>query len=128
MSRRWHIAPGIAALAIFTAAACSSGASGSTGGTANSGGTSTTPIASSPAVAKAKDEATACLHGTGLGGLLTSSGRSALVDCLKSIVPPAQQEAFKNCVTSAATSDQVWTSDGRSKFLNTSLPNCLNAA
>jgi hypothetical protein len=60
--------------------------------------------------------------------MLSSSGRSELVNCLKGLVPPDKQQAFKNCVTSAAVSDQVWTSDGRSKFTNTSVPNCVNAA
>lgn len=110
----------IAAAAIAAIVGC-----GST--TTTGGGTgTTTPIASSSAVAKAKEQATACINKTGVSGLLSSSGRTELVNCLKGIVPPAQQEAFKNCMTSAATSDKVWTSDGRTKFINTSVPACLD--
>jgi hypothetical protein len=60
-------------------------------------------------------------------GLHTELGRSALVNCVKNVVPPQKRQAFKDCITSAATSDQIWTSAGRSKFMDTSLPNCLNS-
>jgi hypothetical protein len=127
MSGKRHALAALATLGIIAVAGCSSGSSSST--SSNGGAASaSTPIASSSAVAKAKTEATACLQKTGTSGLLTSGGRSDLVNCLKSIVPPAEQQAFKNCLTSAAVSDQVWTSGGRSKFINTSLANCLNTA
>lgn len=123
MSGKWYVAPAAAALVIIAGAGA-----GCSSGNASSVASHATSLATSSAVAKAKDEATACLSKTGVTGLLSSSGRSELGNCLKSIVPPARQEAFKNCVTSAATSDKIWTSDGRSKFMNTSLPNCLNTA
>jgi hypothetical protein len=117
-----RVLPVIAAAAVAAIVGCSSSTTTSPGG----GTGTTTPIASSSAVAKAKEQATACISKTGVSGLLSSSGRTDLVNCLKAIVPPAQQEAFKNCMTSAATSDKVWTSDGRTKFINTSLPACLD--
>jgi hypothetical protein len=125
MSGKHYVAAVMAAVAVLicAVAGCSSTSSG-----ASSVASQASSLATSSAVAKAKNEATACLQKTGTSGLLTSSGRSQLIDCLKSIVPPAQQEAFKNCITSAATSDKIWTSDGRSKFMDTSLPNGVNAA
>jgi hypothetical protein len=121
MSGKWYVAPAAAALVIIAGAGCGSG-------TASSVASHATSLATSSAVAKAKDQATACLNKAGVTGLLSSSGRSELTNCLKSVVPPAQREAFKNCITSAAVSDRIWTSDGRSKFMNTSLPDCLNTA
>jgi len=115
----------IAAAAIAAIVGCSSSTTTSPSG----GGTgTTTPIASSSAVAKAKEQATACISKTGVSDLLSSSGRTKLVNCLTSIVPPEKQQAFKSCVTSAAVSDQIWTSDGRTKFINTSLVTCLDQA
>ena len=129
MPGKWHVPAAVAALGIIVVTGCSSSTSSSSSSSPNGGTTSaSTPIASSSAVAKAKQEATACLSKTGTSGLLTSSGRSELVNCLKNIVPPAEQQAFKSCITSAAVSDKVWTSDGRSKFTNTSVPNCVNTA
>ena len=109
--------------AIIAAAAIAGCGSGSTSSQAKG---TTTPIASSSAAAKAKEQATACISKTGVSGLVSSSGRTELVNCLKAIVPPAEQEAFKNCVTNAAVSDKVWTSAGRTKFTDTSVPNCVN--
>jgi high affinity sulfate transporter 1 len=126
MSGKWYVTPVVAAaLAAVAAAGCSSTASSSLSSAASNAASA---AATSSAVAKAKSQATACVQKTGTSALLTSSGRTELVNCLKTIVPPAQQEAFKNCITSAATSDKLWTSDGRSKFMNTSLSNCLNTA
>lgn len=113
-----------AALALIAAAGCSSSSSSEP----STGAASSAPIASSSAIANAKAEATACVQKTGANGLLTSSGRTELVDCLKGIVSPARQQAFKDCVTSAAVNDKVWTGDGRSKFINTSVPGCLDTA
>ena len=131
MPGKWHVPAAVAALVIIVATGCSSNSSSTTTSTStpNGGATSaSTPIASSSAVAKAKSEATACLQKTGVSGLLSSSGRSELVNCLATIVPPAERQAFKSCLTSAAVSDKVWTSDGRSTFVNTSVPNCVNTA
>jgi hypothetical protein len=111
-------------IAVVTACSSTSSSSSSPGG----GAASNTPVASTSAVAKAKADATACIQKTGTSGLLSSSGRSELANCLKNLVPPAEQQAFINCVTSAAVSDKVWTSDGRTKFTDTSVPNCLNTA
>jgi ABC-type phosphate transport system substrate-binding protein len=121
----------VATLGILVVAGCStsSSSSSSTSGSPAGGGASTsTPIASSAAVVKAKQQATACLQQTGTARLLSSAGRSQLVTCLEKIVPPAEREAFKNCMVSAGVSDQVWTKAGREKFTNTSLEACLNNA
>ena len=123
MSGKRFVPAAIATLGILAVTACSSSSSSSDGAAA-----STTPIASSSAVAKAKEQVTACVQKTGTSALLTSSGRTEFVNCLKSLVPPAKQQAFKDCVTSAAVNDQLWTSAGRSKFTNESLQTCLNAA
>jgi hypothetical protein len=124
MSRKQYVLTVIATLTLITVTACTSSSSSSPSG----GATSHTPIASSSATAKAKEQATACIQKTGTSGLLTSSGRSELADCLKNLVPPVDQQAFISCVTSAAVSDKVWTSDGRTKFTNTSVQNCVNTA
>ena len=124
MSGKLYILTAAATLALIAAAGCSSSSSSSP----TAGAASQRPIASSSAVAKAKQEATACIQKTGTSGLLTSSGRTELANCLEGLVPPAERQAFKNCITSAAVDDKVWTSDGRSKFTNTSVPNCLNSA
>ena len=117
----------VATLGILAVVGCSSSSSTS-GPPAGGSASASTPIASSSAVAKAKQQATACLQHTGTAGLLTSSGRSQLVTCVENIVPPAEREAFKNCMASAAVSDQVWTKAGREKFTGTSLEACLNTA
>ena len=120
----------VATLGILAVVGCSkSSSSGTTSGPPAGGSASAaTPIASSSAVAKAKQQATACLQQTGTARLLSSAGRSQLVTCLENIVSPAEREAFKNCMASAVVSDQVWTKAGREKFTSTSLDACLNSA
>jgi len=108
----------IAAPLTFAVAGCGSNG---TGGVASD-------LATSSAVAKAKAQVDTCVQKAGATSLLTSSGRTEFVDCMKSLVPPAKQEQFKNCITTAATHDQLWTSAGRQKFTNESLPNCVDAA
>ena len=120
----------VATLGILAVVGCSSSSSSSTTSGPQAGGSASasTPLASASAVAEAKQQATACLQHTGTAGLLTSSGRSQLVTCVGNIVPPAERGAFKNCMASAAVSDQVWTKAGREKFTGTSLEACLNTA
>ena len=123
------ITAAVAMLGILAAAGCSSSSSSSTSSPPAGGSASASaPIASSSAVAQAKQQATTCLQRTGTAALLTSSGRSQLVTSLESIVPAAEREAFKNCMASAAVSDQVWTKAGRAKFTGASLEACLNSA
>jgi hypothetical protein len=112
----------IAALLTFAVAGCSKTSTTTTGASAVSA------IATSSAVAKAKTEVSACFQKTGATALLSSSGRTEFVNCLQNVVPPAQRDAFKTCVTTALKSDKIWTSEGRTKFTNESLPNCVNAA
>ena len=130
MYGKQYVLAAVATLGILAVVGCSkSSSSGTTSGPPAGGSASTsTPIASSAAVAQAKPQATACLQPPGTAGLLTSSGRSQLVTCVENIVPPAERGAFKNCMASAAVSDQVWTKTGREKFTGTSLDACLNTA
>jgi hypothetical protein len=120
----------VAMLGILVVAGCSSSSSSSStsGSPAGGSASASTPIASSSAVAEAKQQATACLQHAGTAGLLSSAGRSQLVTCLGNIVSPAERAAFKTCMTSAALSDQVWTKAGRTKLTSTSLEACLNTA
>ena len=120
----------VATLGILVVAGCSTSSSSSStsGSPADGGASASTPIASSSAVTKAKQQATVCLQQTGTAGLLSSAGRSQLVTCLENIVSPAERGAFKNCMASAAVSNQVWTKAGRQKFTSTSLEACLNNA
>jgi hypothetical protein len=123
MVRKRRELTAVAALAAIAAAGCSS----TTSTVGSVAGSHASSLATSSAVAKAKDQATACLQKTGTSELLTSSGRTELVNCLKSLVPADEVTAFKDCLTSAATSDKVWTSEGRTKFTDTSVPNCVNS-
>ena len=121
----------VATLGILVVTSCStSSSSSSTSGSPAAGGSAsaTTPIASSSAVAEAKQQAVGCVQRTGTARLFSSAGRSQLITCLENIVPPAEREAFKNCMVSAGVSDQVWTKAGREKFTSTSLEACLNNA
>jgi len=120
----------VATLGILAVVGCSSSSSSSTTSAPPADGSApaSTPIASSSAVAEAKQQATACLQHTGTAGLLTSSGRGQLLTCVEKIVPPAERGAFKTCMAGAAVSDQVWTKAGREKFTGTSLEACLNTA
>jgi hypothetical protein len=131
MYGKQSVAAVVAVLGILAVAGCStsSSSSSSTSGPPAGGSVSaSTPIASSSAVAKARQQATACLQQTGTARLLSSAGRSQLVTCLENIVTPAEREAFKNCMASAGVSDKVWTKAGREKFTSTSLEACLNNA
>ena len=112
-------------LAIATACSSSTTSGGTTSAT---GSSAVSAIATSTAVAKAKAQLDTCIKQTGATALLQSSGRTQFVNCMKSLVPPAKQEQFKTCLTNAVKSDKLWTSAGRSKFTNESLPNCVNAA
>lgn len=116
-AKRYSASVAAAALLTLAVAGC-----GSNGGNAGSA------LATSSAVAKAKAQVDTCVRKTGATALLSSSGRSEFIDCMKTLVSPAKQEQFKNCITSAAQHDQLWTSSGRSKFTSESLPNCIDAA
>jgi len=85
-------------------------------------------IATSTALEKAKAQLNMCIAKTGATALVHSSGRAEFASCMQSLVPPAKQEQFRNCITSAAASDRLWTSPGRTTFTNQSLPDCLNQA
>lgn len=125
MSGKLYVLIFAAALAAALIAGCGNGTATSGPG---AGSPTSTPIASTSAVAKAKEQAIACLEKTSVSALLSSSGRSELVNCLTAIVPPAKQQVFKHCIAGAAVSDKVWTQDGRTRFVDTSLPGCLDQA
>jgi hypothetical protein len=112
----------LAALLTFVIAGCSSSGTSSASSAASA-------IATSSAIAKAKAQVNVCVTKIGgVTGLIDSSKRIDFINCMQSLVPADKVDAFKSCITSAATSDKIWTSDGRTKFTNDSLPNCVNAA
>lgn len=111
----------VAALLSFMVAGCTSTNSSMVSSLATS-----TPVSS--AVAQAKSQLSVCLQKTGATALLSSSGRTDFINCMATLVPPAKREAFKTCISTAVTGDKIWTSDGRTKFVNESLPNCMTAA
>jgi len=126
MSRKRHVLTTVAALGTVATVA-TAGCGNSTSGLSSAAASHASALATSSAVAKAKQQATACVQKTGTSGLLTSSGRTELVNCLRSLVPADKVTAFKNCLTSAAAGDKIWTSEGRSKFTQTSVPNCVDS-
>jgi hypothetical protein len=121
-----HCAAAVAVLAVLLTSVvdgCSSSGSSSSASSAASA------IATSSAVAKAKAQVNVCVTKIGgVTGLVDSSKRTDFINCMQNLVPADKVDAFKSCITSAATSDKIWTSDGRTKFTNDSLPNCVNAA
>ena len=125
MFRKQYVLLGAAALAVAAVTGCSQGQPASSG---SHGHPMASATAVAPAAAKAKTKITACVNKTGAASLLKPSGRTALVGCLKSLVPPAKQAQFKNCLTKAAANDKIWTKAGRSKFESADGPNCVNAA
>jgi hypothetical protein len=132
MSGNRHVITAVAALAVIAVSSCSSSTSSvssvSSGTTPAASPASASPRVTSSVVAKAKQEATACVQKTGTGALLSSQGRTEVVNCLKGLVPTDKLPAFKTCVTTAAKNDKLWTSEGRTKFTQTSVPNCVNQA
>jgi hypothetical protein len=70
-------------------------------------------------------EVTNCVNGTPTAKLLTKDGRQQVITCLKGLVPADKQDAFKQCVATAAANDKVWTADGRSKFENEGVAACV---
>jgi len=127
MSGKPHVLSVVSALAgAAISLAAIAGCSSNTTTSPNTESGTRTPVATSSGSATVKEEATACVDKTGVSQLITSSGRSQVIDCLKGIVPPAEQQAFTNCVSSAAINDRIWTSEGRTKFTGTSVPNCVN--
>jgi hypothetical protein len=107
----------IAGLLTFAVASCSSGS------------TAASVIATSSAVARAKSQVSVCVQKIGgATGLLDSGKRTDFINCMKSLVPADKWDQFKGCITSAVTTDRIWTSSGRDKFTNVSLPNCVNAS
>jgi hypothetical protein len=111
------VAVAVAVLLGFVVAGCGSATSAATA------------VATSSAVDRAKDQVNLCVSKVGgVTELLDSSKRTDFINCMKSLVPANKWDSFRSCITSAATTDQIWTSDGRTKFTGVSLPNCVNAA
>jgi hypothetical protein len=121
MSHKGHAASVAApiAAALLTVAAVGCGTSGNHAGS---------PVATSTAAAKARHQLDDCFNKVGDTGLFSSSGRSRFTACMKNVVRPAKRAQFRHCIINAAESDKLWTRAGRSKFTNTSLPNCIDRA
>ena len=119
-----HPAAAVVCNAVIAAALAAVAACGGSGG----GQGAASAIATSTAAEKAKAQLDTCIGKTGVTALVRSSGRAEFASCMESLVPPAKQEQFRNCITSAVASDRLWTSPGRTKFANQSLPDCLNQA
>jgi len=123
-----HRATSVVAIAAIAGLTFASGACSSSG-SSSSASSAASAIATSSAVAKAKDQVNVCVSKVGgVTELLDSTKRTDFINCMKSLVPADKWDSFKSCITSAATSDKIWTTDGRTKFTNVSLPNCVNAA
>lgn len=139
MSGKHHVLALVIVLAVAVIVGCSGG---TTTTIINSPGSSparnpspdsrsTTP-ASSSAVGKAKEQAAKCIDKIGSTGLAGSAGRTELADCIENLesldggISSDEDDAFEHCLIAAAAADKVWTSEGRTKFTDTSVPDCLN--
>jgi hypothetical protein len=78
--------------------------------------------------AKAKAEVTNCVNKEGTTGMVSSSGRTAVTDCIENLVPPDKRDALKACLSHAVARDKVYTPSGRAAFESKDAPACLNAA
>jgi hypothetical protein len=144
MSGKYLFGALVTMLAVASVVGCSAGtttiinsassAPASTPATSPSPGSGSTTPASSSAVDRAKAAAATCIDKIGSSGLAASAARSQLADCLENFeshdddISSDDDDAFEHCLAVAASNDQVWTSEGREKFTNTSVPNCLNQA
>ena len=81
-----------------------------------------------PARAKAKAQITNCVDKAGTTGMLSSSGRTAVIDCMESLVPTDKRQALKACLSHAVVHDKAYTSSGRETFTSKDAPACVNAA
>jgi hypothetical protein len=87
-----------------------------------------TSSANAAAENKVETQVTACVNNTKPTQWLSKSGRQQVVDCLKNLVPPAQQDKFKQCVANTAATDKVWTKAGRATFENEGVATCVTQA
>jgi hypothetical protein len=138
MSGKHHVLALVTVLAVAAIVGCSGGTTtiihspGSSPARSPSPGSDSTTPASSSAVDKAKEQAVKCIDKIGSSGLVSSAGRTELADCLENFerldddISSDEDDAFEHCLIVAAANDKVWTSEGRTRFTNTSVPDCLN--
>jgi hypothetical protein len=97
-------------------------------GVANHGHPPVSAAGAARAQEKARAEVTNCVNKAGATGMLSSSGRTIVIDCVKSLVPPDKQKALTTCLSHAAAHDKVYTATGRAAFESKDAPDCLTAA
>jgi hypothetical protein len=78
--------------------------------------------------AKARAEVTNCVNKAGTTGMLSSAGRTAVINCVQNLVPPGKRAAVKSCLSHAVARDKVYTASGRETFESKDAPDCLIAA
>jgi hypothetical protein len=128
------VAVGIAMIACFAATSCGGGGYVARHSPAVPNGVVHHPhppvsaAGAARAQEKAKAEVTHCVNKAGATGMLSSSGRAIVIDCVKSLVPPDKQQALTTCLSHAAAHDKVYTASGRAAFESKDAPACLNAA
>lgn len=139
VSGRRHVLLLASALASAAIVGCSGGtttiihspATSPATGPASPSAASTTPSSDDDAL---KEEATECVDKIGTRALQTPIGRRGLAECVENYgkldhdISDDDDDSFENCLTSAAAADKVWTSEGRAKFTQTSVHDCLNQA
>ncbi len=109
--------------ALLALAACGhSGGSSSAENKAKAVASSTANVAAENQV---KTQVTTCVNNTKASQWLTKSGRQQVITCLEGLVPPAQQDQFKQCALNTAATDKVWTREGRTKFENSGVAACV---
>lgn len=92
------------------------------------GGHTASDVANSPNTGQVRQQLNTCISRVGATNLLSSTGRSRFTSCMETLVPGAKRQQFRNCIASAVEKDELWTTAGRTKFRDQSLPSCLNAA
>jgi hypothetical protein len=75
-----------------------------------------------------KTQVTTCVNNTKPSQWLTKSGRQTVVNCLESLVLPAQRDQFKQCALKTAVTDKAWTRDGLTMFENSGVAACVTKA
>jgi len=138
LSWKHHVLTLMTVLAIAAIAGCGGGTTTIINSPASTPASSPSPSSDSPtpapstAVDRAKQHAAECIDKIGSSQLVSSSAWRELADCLEiserldDDISPGDDDAFEHCLIAAASIDKVWTSEGRTKFTNTSVPNCLN--
>jgi hypothetical protein len=124
------VAAGAAMIAAFASSGCGSTvvARHSPAPDGATGHPASTAAGINQARAKAKAEVTNCVNKAGAAGMVTSSGRTAAINCMENLVPPDKRAELKTCLSHAVARDKVDTASGREAFESKDGPDCLNAA